>query len=117
MNAYRLKEILWAVIIVIFILMALLGCSSAPKQTARQYCHTSQEIRKNGDNTVSSDTLVKCNDDPIEQMTVKKMGIAQNCGEYRYFIPLNGRTQERRGYACQKFDGTWEIVPHPTSFR
>lgn len=118
MHPYTVKNWLWAVIIAMFIVIALLsGCSSAPKQTARQYCYTSQEIRKNGNDTVSSDTLVKCNDDPIEQMTIKKMGIAQNCGEYKYFIPLNGRMQERRGYACQKFDGAWEVVPHPTSFR
>ena len=96
----------------------LVGCSSAPKAvTQRQYCHTSQEIRKNGDDVVSSDTLVKCNDDPIERMTVKKLGISQNCGEYKYLMPLGGVLQERRGYACQKFDGTWEIVPHPSNFR
>ena len=118
MHPYRVKGYIWLLIIVMFVVIAgLSGCSSAPKTTARQYCHTQQEIRKSGTDTVSSDTLVKCNDDPLDQMTIKKLGIAQNCGEYKYFIPLAGQLQERRGYACQKFDGTWEIVPHPTSFR
>ena len=119
MHPYRVKNYLWVLILAMLLLIAVLsGCSSAPKAvTQRQYCHTKQEIRKNGENVVSSEKLVQCNDDPVEQMTIKKMGIAQNCGEYKYFMTLNGRPQERRGYACQKFDGTWEIIPHPSSFR
>ena len=92
--------------------MALTGCSSAPKQTARQYCHTSQEVRvKNGTN-VSSETLVKCNDDPIEQIVIKKAGMAQNCGESTDWIRLpNGREIQNRNLVCQRFDGKWELIP------
>ena len=98
--------------------LVLPGCSSTPvKTTSRQYCHTKQDIRLKNGETVSSDTEINCNDDPIEQMTVKKMGIAQNCGEYKYFVTLNGQVRERYGYACQKLDGRWEVVPHPSSFQ
>jgi hypothetical protein len=91
--------------------LTLAGCSTAPPKQHKQYCHTSQEIRKNGNNVVSSDTLVKCNDDPIEQIGIKKMGVAKQCFEnpYRHRLP-SGRIIEGMGYACQKYDGTWEII-------
>jgi uncharacterized protein YceK len=104
--------------IAIAVPVVLTGCSSAPvKTTQRQYCHTSQEIKTRDRETVSSETTVKCNDDPIEQMVVRKMGIAANCGEYKYVMNLNGRPVERIGYACQKYNGTWEVVPHPSMYQ
>jgi len=87
------------------------GCSSTPVKSAKQYCHTSQEIRVQDKETVSSETLIKCNDDPIEQIGIKKMGVAKQCFEqpYRHQLP-SGRIIEGRGYACQKYDGTWEVI-------
>lgn len=113
MHPYTVKNYMWAVIILMFIVIGLLsGCSSAPKQTARQYCHTSQEIRtKNGTN-VSSETLVKCNDDPVEQIVMKKAGMAQNCGESTDWVRLpSGKEIQVRNLVCQKFDGRWELIP------
>jgi hypothetical protein len=112
MNSYTLKNWLWVVIISLFVIIALLtGCSSAPKQTAGQYCHTSQEIRLKDNERVSSETLVKCNDDPVERVVIKRAGIAQNCGEYTYWMTLNGKPVERKAISCQKWNGTWEIIP------
>ena len=87
------------------------GCSSTPVKSAKQYCHTSQEIRVQDKEIVSSETLIKCNDDPIEQIGIKKMGIAKQCFQqpYRHQLP-SGRIIEGRGYACQKYDGTWEVI-------
>ena len=87
------------------------GCSSTPVKSAKQYCHTSQEIRVQDKETVSSETLIKCNDDPIEQIGIKKMGVAKQCFEqpYRHQLP-SGRIIEGRGYACQKYDGSWEVI-------
>lgn len=114
MHPYTVKNYLWAVIIAMFIVIALLsGCSSAPKQTtSRQYCYTSQEIRtKNGTN-VSSETLVKCNDDPVEQIVMKKAGMAKNCGEVVDYMELpSGKVIRNRNLVCQKFDGRWELIP------
>lgn len=96
--------------------MALLsGCSSAPVQTTtRPYCNTSQEIRtKNGTN-VSSETLVKCNDDPVEQIVIKKAGMAQNCGWVSNPITLpGGRTVNEAYISCLASNGRWvRIDPH-----
>jgi surface antigen len=114
MNAYRVKEIMWVFICLLFLLIALSGCSttSSPTGSARQYCYTKQEIRTKDKEQVSSETLVKCSDDHVDRITIKKAGIAQNCSDYTYYVTLNGRSVEQRGLACEKFNGTWEIIPN-----
>jgi hypothetical protein len=109
-----MKAVAIAVIptLILAVIMALLsGCSSTPVKSAKQYCHTSQEIRVQDKETISSETLIRCNDDPIEQIGIKKMGVAKQCFEqlYRHQLP-SGRIIEGRGYACQKYDGTWEVI-------
>ena len=100
-----------SLLLIVSLAVAGSGCSSTPVKSAKQYCHTSQEIRVQDKNTVSSETLIKCNDDPIEQIGIKKMGVAKQCFEqpYRHQLP-SGRIIEGRGYACQKYDGTWEVI-------
>jgi len=100
-----------SLLLIVSVAVAGAGCSSKPIKSAKQYCHTSQEIRVQDKNTVSSETLIKCNDDPIEQIGIKKMGVAKQCFEqpYRHQLP-SGRIIEGRGYACQKYDGTWEVI-------
>lgn len=94
------------------------GCSSTPvRTTSAPYCHTSQTIETVNRSDVTSKTVVECTDDTVKRMTQVRMGIAPSCGEYKYFINLNNQLQERRGYACQKFDGSWEVLPHPSSFK
>jgi hypothetical protein len=98
-------------LLIVSLAIAGTGCSSTPVKSAKQYCHTSQEIRVQDKETVSSETLIRCNDDPIEQIGIKKMGVAKQCFEqpYRHQLP-SGRIIEGRGYACQKYDGTWEVI-------
>jgi hypothetical protein len=98
-------------------LALLVGCSSAPKTTSAPYCHTSQTIVTENRESVNSKTVVECTDDTVKRMTQVTMGISADCGEYTYMMPLQNRMVERRGYACKKYDGTWEILPHPSSFR
>lgn len=100
-----------SLLLIVSLAVAGSGCSSTPVKSAKQYCHTSQEIRVQDKETVSSETLIRCNDDPIEQIGIKKMGVAKQCFEqlYRHQLP-SGRIIEGRGYACQKYDGTWEVI-------
>jgi hypothetical protein len=88
------------------------GCASTPApKTARQYCYTSQEIKTRNNEKVDSQTTVSCNDDPIERIPTKAMGISPKCFEnpYRHVLP-SGRVIEGMTYACQKRDGTWETI-------
>jgi hypothetical protein len=98
-------------LLVIVSLAALAGCSSSPKKIASQFCYTSQEVRVKNNETVSSETVVSCNDDPVERIPIKKIGVAKQCFEspYKHQLP-SGRMIQGMGYACQKFDGTWEII-------
>jgi hypothetical protein len=103
------------VITLIAAVAILSGCaSSSPKVTARQYCYTAQEIVKKDNEVISSRTVVKCNDDPLEQVVVKKAGLAKDCFENKTRMNLRGREVIEYSVACKKFDGTWEVMPHPT---
>lgn len=92
--------------------MALTGCSSAPKVSANkpQYCYTSQTIVTENKETVSSRTELECTDDQIKRLTAKRLGLAPNCGEFTYWMQIGGRDVQRKGISCQKLDGTWEVV-------
>ena len=98
-------------------LMALTGCSSAPKQTTdKPYCYTNKEVRvKNGTN-VSSETLVKCSDDPIERIVIKRAGMAENCGWTSNWITLpSGRTVNDKYITCITEGGRMvRINPDPS---
>ena len=118
MNAYRIKEIMWAFIAATYLLIALAGCSSSPKRAvSEQFCDlkTITKVQRNSQGTVigqkTEETMV-CSDNRIERMAIKQAGIAKNCGEYSYYVTLKGRSVEQRGLACEKFNGTWEIVPN-----
>jgi hypothetical protein len=98
-------------VIATIVLLTLVGCSSSPKKVAGQFCHTSQTVEVADGERVSSKTTVQCSDDPVDRIVIKKAGIAQNCGEFKYWTTLKGRPVERRSISCQKLDGTWEIMP------
>ena len=54
---------------------------------------------------------VVCNDGVKDFLAYS--GIAKECREFWFDIPLNNRFIKRKGYVCQKFDGSWEIVSNP----
>jgi len=112
MNAYRLKEIMWTIIVLMMLGIAVSGCSSTPKVVAQkpQYCYTSQTIKTVNKETVNSETTVECSDDQVKRLTTNRMGIASNCGEYTYWMQIGGNNVQRKGISCQKLDGSWEIV-------
>lgn len=79
------------------------ACSSTGqnlKSELPQYCQTDETIHLKDGNTVSSNTTVKCSDDPVKKMLPPKMGLAEMCKEHWYEVNINGRMVERKGYAC-----------------
>lgn len=89
----------------------LAGCASTPPKTARQFCYTSKDIKVKDGERVSSETQIRCNDDPIETIPIVKMGISPRCFEhpYRHTLP-SGRIVEGLNYVCQKGNGAWEVI-------
>lgn len=112
MHPYTVKNYLWAVILLLFIVIALAGCSSAPKVSANkpQYCYTSQTIKTQDGERVSSETTLDCTDDQTKRLMATRMGLSQSCGEFSYWTKIGGRDVERKGISCQRPDGSWEIV-------
>lgn len=107
------KNYLWLLIVAMMVLIALLsGCSSAPKKIAQkpQYCHTSQTIKTQNGERVNSETTVECTDDQIKRVTVARLGMAPNCGEFTYWMQIGGKNVQRQGISCQKLDGSWEVI-------
>jgi uncharacterized protein YcfL len=92
----------------------LAGCSSRPAVepspfVQQQYCYT-DESYSNVNGRVDSRTSLECTDRPAENWR-RAFNVADTCREYWYDIRLNNRMEKRRGYVCQKFDGSWEVVP------
>ena len=113
MHPYTVKNYLWAAIIIMLIVIAMLsGCSSAPTVQAQKppYCYTNQTILTKNGEKVESVTLVECTDDQIKRLFEVRTGIAPVCGEFQYHTMLGGVNVTRPGVSCQKPDGSWEIV-------
>jgi len=114
----NVKDELWGVslavvpTLILACIMALSGCSSAPKVQAQkpQYCYTSQTIETQNRSEVNSKTTVECTDDQIKRLAEKRLGMASNCGEFTYWMRQGDRDVQRKGISCQKPDGSWEIV-------
>ncbi len=94
--------------LIVLAVIGLVGCSSTPTKMAKPYCNTSQEIKVKDGKNVSSETVVSCNDDPVAQFNIKKVGLSQKCFNDSRWIQLpNGKPIYNESYACQKPDGNW----------
>lgn len=92
-------------------LAILAGCSST-KQVAntQQFCYSKGTIEQTNNDTVNSKFVHECDDRPANNWQLQ-LGIAENCRPHYYDVFLQGKRVTRRGYVCQKFDGSWEVVP------
>lgn len=98
--------------IVIVSAIALTGCAGTGTKTSDlrpQYCYTNQQIQVANGDRVSSNTQIECTDDRTKQLFQARSGVARDCMEFYYVMPLKGQLVERRGYACQKFSGVSEV--------
>lgn len=99
--------------------LTLSACSSNPSSTPvmsqfePQYCHTNEDIVLKDGQTVSSDVRLTCTDNPADKHFLAYSELAKNCREHFYQINIAGKWERQRGFVCQKFDGSWEIVNHP----
>lgn len=112
MHPYRVKEYFWLVVITLFIVVALAGCSSTPKVQAQkpQYCNTSQAMAVRNGETVDSVTVVECTDDRIKQLAVTKAGLAKTCGYNTYWMKVRGQNVQYTGISCQILDSSGRVI-------
>lgn len=112
MNAYKAKNIMWTGIILVGALVALSGCSSAPKVQAQkpQYCYTSQTINTQNGERVNSNTTLECTDDQVKRLVVARAGLGKNCGYFNGWMKKGGHDVQYRAISCQLPDGSWEVL-------
>jgi hypothetical protein len=116
MHPYRVKEYLWLIVIIGFLLIALAGCSSSPKKLAasEQYCDLTTKtvsVKANGEVVdEKSVEVMECNDNRVKRLFQVQSGMAPNCGEFVYYMRQGNYDVQRKGVSCQKPNGSWEIV-------
>lgn len=90
--------------------IALVGCSTTPEYNYQsQYCYTDQRIERNGDR-VDSQTVLECTDRPSRQTEIQRAGVDSSCKEFWYPEIRYNKQVMVRGVACEKYDGTTEII-------
>jgi hypothetical protein len=101
----------------ILVALGLAGCSSAPKYTSdttpnpnSQYCYTSQNISVKDGERVSSQTDLKCSDDPVERIGIKRAEMASNCHVFDYWIRKSGNVVYKNAIRCRLPNGNWHVV-------
>lgn len=103
--------------VILSAVLILGGCASKPRTSrlaSDQYCFTNQTIDVADGTKVSSQTQIKCTDDPIEKYVPVRMGIAKDCSRHYISMNLNGRLVKEEIIACQKFDGVLDVIDSRT---
>lgn len=112
MHPYTVKNWLWTIILALFLIIALTGCSSAPRVQAEkpQYCYTNQTIiTKNGDK-VESKTVVECTDDQFKRLTAVRMGMSDHCGISNRTVQSGDKLVNVQIKSCQILDHNGNVV-------
>lgn len=92
--------------------MALTGCGSTPTVQAHkpQYCHTSQTIKTQNGERVTSETLVECTDDQFKRLTAVRMGMASHCGIANRTVQSGDKLVNIQIKSCQILDHNGAVV-------
>lgn len=88
MDNYKVKNYLWIVIASLFVLIFLVGCSSAPviANNSHQYCFNNEKITVKDGKNVSSESVTTCSDDVTGKLVDVKAGLAKNCGYVNVYM-------------------------------
>lgn len=112
MDGYKAKNYLWAVVTLLFVIIALTGCSSTPKVVAQkpQYCYTSQTIVTENGEKVNSKTQVECTDDQFKRLTSVRMGLADHCGISTKHLNVGGKIVQTQVGSCMVLNSSGDVV-------
>ena len=98
---------------VLFLALVWTSLASAGGPWSNQYCNLKTEtviIKDAKGNIIQEDSVEKLVCDDGRKDFLQYSGIAKSRREFWYEISLNGSWVNKKGYVCQKFDGSWEIV-------
>ena len=87
---------------------------SNSEEKKEQYCDIQTTIVRIVDtegNTIEEKTEEKVVCDDSVKHFLEEVGFAKNCYEYVWNMPLGIESVEQRAIACEKLDGSYEIIP------
>jgi len=95
------------------VLFVLASKSEAGGPWSDQYCNAQTEtvIIKDAEGNITDKTTVEkmvCDDGAKDFLAYS--GIAKECREYWFEMYINQQWVRKKGYVCEKFDGSWEMV-------
>ena len=112
-----MRPILYAISLVMLALGLVLFVISTSAEAggpwSDQYCNAKTEtiITKNTKGEVINKQTVEtsvCDDGAKDFLAYS--GIAKECKEYWFDMYIANEWRRKKGYVCQKFDGSWEMV-------
>lgn len=112
MDNYRVKNYLWIVIALLFVVIFLAGCGSTPKiaDNGHQYCFNNKKITVKDGKEVSSESVTTCSDDVVGKLVDVKAGLAKNCGYADMFMVKGNSHVLRKVIICQDPNGDSNIL-------
>jgi|TARA_B110000858_G_C17741829_1_gene445349 hypothetical protein len=110
-----MKKLIKLILIMFYLVLFLDSKSFSEKK--EQYCDlktvTERIIDVDG-NIIDEKTIEKVVCDDSAKHYLEEVGIAKECRPYKWSIPLNGKLVEQDSIACEKLDGSYEILPSYT---
>ena len=87
---------------------------SNSEEKKEQYCDIQITIVKTVDtdgNIIEEKTEEKVVCDDSVKHFLEEVGVAKECREFFWDMPLGGQLVKQRAIACEKLDGSYEIIP------
>ena len=87
---------------------------SNSEEKKEQYCDIKITIVKTVDtdgNIIEEKTEEKVVCDDSVKHFLEEVGVAKECREFFWDMPLGGQLVKQRAIACEKLDGSYEIIP------
>jgi hypothetical protein len=108
-----LKRIIFLSLLTVGMVLAYQSVASAGGPWSDQYCNAQTEtvIIKNTKGEIVDKKTVEtmvCDDGAKDFLAYS--GIAKECKEYWFDMYIANEWIRKKGYVCQKFDGSWEMV-------
>ena len=106
-------RIILALALVILLSTVYVNIAKAGGPWSEQYCNLQTEhvvVKDKNGNVIKEHVVQKQVCDDGAKDFLHDGGIASNCDTFNYYINLGGKGVWKRGIACYKLDGTWEIV-------
>ena len=88
---------------------------SNSEEKKEQYCNIQTTIVKTVDsdgNIIEEKTEEKVVCDDSVKHYLEEVGVAKNCIEFVWQMPLGGQLVDQKAIACAKLDGGYEIIPY-----